>query len=86
MGQVHLIQIGRLAVLCVALICFSAPAVCVAEETRLSLAGLIEEFVQQSPEIKSARQRWKAAKAVAPQVHTLLDEHWWLSNSEHQKS
>lgn len=42
-------------------------------EPRLSLAGLIEELTEQNPDIKAARQRWEAAKAVISQVQTLPD-------------
>ncbi len=60
---------------CAVLVLLFAPAVAVADntETRLSLSGLLEELTQQSPEIKAARQRWEAAKAVVPQVQTLPD-------------
>jgi len=44
-----------------------------ADEARLSLPALIEEMAARSPEIKSARARWEAAKAVVPQVQTLPD-------------
>lgn len=50
-----------------------APAVPAADETTLSLDSLIEEFTQRNPEIKVARARWEAAKAVVPQVQTLPD-------------
>jgi len=40
---------------------------------RINLASLIAELDQASPEIKAARQRWEAAKAVVPQVQTLPD-------------
>ncbi len=51
----------------------TGPASAVAEDVRLSLAALIEEMAARSPEIKAARQRWEAAKAVVPQVQTLPD-------------
>lgn len=73
MGKFHPIQTGRLAALCVVLILLGPTAVGAAEESRLSLTGLIDELTQQSPEIKAARQRWEAAKAVVPQVQTLPD-------------
>jgi outer membrane protein TolC len=44
-----------------------------ADEARLSLPALIEEMAARSPEIKAARARWEAAKAVVPQVQTLPD-------------
>lgn len=40
-------------------------------ERRINLASLIEELEGVNPEIKAARQRWEAAKAVVPQVQTL---------------
>ncbi len=49
------------------------PPAWAAEEPRLSLAGLIEELAARNPEIKAARERWEAAKAVVPQVQTLPD-------------
>ena len=42
-------------------------------EDRTNLQSLIEELVARSPEIKVARERWEAAKAVVPQVKTLPD-------------
>ena len=42
-------------------------------EDRISLQSLIEELVARSPEIRAARERWEAAKAVVPQVQTLPD-------------
>ncbi len=50
-----------------------APSVLAADEVRLSLTGLIEELSTRNPEIKAARARWEAAKAVVPQVQTLPD-------------
>lgn len=43
-------------------------------ERRINLASLIEELEGVNPEIKAARQRWEAAKAVVPQVQTLRPE------------
>ncbi|MBI5855054.1 MAG: TolC family protein, partial [Nitrospirae bacterium] len=40
---------------------------------KLSLARLVEEMTEKNPEVKAARQRWEAAKAVVPQVQTLPD-------------
>jgi len=40
---------------------------------RINLTSLIAELDQASPEIKAARQRWEAAKAIVPQVQTLPD-------------
>ena len=42
-------------------------------DDRINLQSLIEELVARSPEIKAARERWEAAKAVVPQVQTLPD-------------
>ena len=43
------------------------------DELRIDLAGLIAELDSANPEIKAARHRWEAAKAVVPQVQTLPD-------------
>lgn len=40
---------------------------------KLSLARLVEEMTEKNPEVKAARERWEAAKAVVPQVQTLPD-------------
>ena len=42
-------------------------------EDRINLQSLIEEMSARSPEIRAARERWEAAKAVVPQVQTLPD-------------
>lgn len=42
-------------------------------ERRIDLASLIAELEGVNPEIRAARQRWEAAKAVVPQVQTLPD-------------
>ncbi|WP_447601339.1 TolC family protein [Nitrospira sp. Nam80] len=42
-------------------------------DPRISLPSLIEELEAANPEIKAARQRWEAAKAVVPQAQTLPD-------------
>jgi len=42
-------------------------------EDRIKLQNLIDEIVARSPQIKAARERWEAAKAVVPQVQTLPD-------------
>ena len=42
-------------------------------EVRIDLPVLIRELEGTNPEIKAARQRWEAAKAVVPQVQTLPD-------------
>ncbi len=45
----------------------------VSGDDRINVQSLIEELVARSPEIKAARERWDAAKAVVPQVQTLPD-------------
>ncbi|HXF92480.1 MAG TPA: TolC family protein [Nitrospiraceae bacterium] len=55
---------------------FLGPVLSVAsatQETRLSLDGLLAEVTERNPEIKAARERWEAAKAVVPQAQTLPD-------------
>jgi outer membrane protein TolC len=42
-------------------------------EIRIALPDLIAELEVANPEVKAARQRWEAAKAVVPQVQTLPD-------------
>ncbi len=42
-------------------------------EPVLDLNTLVREATESNPEIKAARQRWEAAKAVVPQVGTLPD-------------
>ena len=42
-------------------------------DDRINLQNLIEEISARSPEIKAARERWEAAKAIVPQVQTLPD-------------
>jgi len=42
-------------------------------DARLGLAGLVQELESANPEIKAARQRWEAAKAIVPQVQALPD-------------
>ena len=43
------------------------------DQLRISLPVLIAELDRANPEIKAARQRWEAAKAIVPQVQTLPD-------------
>lgn len=66
-----------LTALMLAAILSSAPLVSspslAGEEKRLDLANLIEELTERNPEMKAARERWEAAKAVVPQVQTLPD-------------
>lgn len=40
---------------------------------RINLTSLVAELDSANPEIKAARQRWEAAKAIVPQVQTLPD-------------
>lgn len=42
-------------------------------QLRINLPALIAELDRANPEIKAARQRWEAAKAIVPQVQTLPD-------------
>jgi hypothetical protein len=42
-------------------------------EPVLVLGSLVREATESNPEIRAARQRWEAAKAVVPQVGTLPD-------------
>ena len=44
-----------------------------AEETRLSLKTLVDEAFERNPEVRSARERWEASKAIIPQVQTFPD-------------
>jgi len=44
-----------------------------ATEPVLGLGALVREALENNPEIKAARQRWDAGKAVVPQVQTLPD-------------
>lgn len=60
------------AVACLGLTLLAQPTLA-AEEPRLSLSSLVEELTDRNPEIKAARERWEAAKAVIPQVQTLPD-------------
>ena len=41
-------------------------------EPRLELRSLVREAMENNPDIRAAQQRWEAAKAVIPQVKTLL--------------
>ncbi|GKS60124.1 PTS cellobiose transporter subunit IIC [Nitrospira sp.] len=42
-------------------------------DTRIDLHSLVNDLEQANPEIKAARQRWEASRAVVPQVQTLPD-------------
>lgn len=46
---------------------------------RLDLPRLVQEAAENNPEIRAARRRWEAAKAVIPQVQTLPDPRTTLS-------
>lgn len=73
MNRIRLLTIS-LAVLSVLAWSFTpGPTAWAAAEPRLSLESLIEDMTRNNPEIKAARERWEAAKAVAPQVSTLPD-------------
>lgn len=69
----RVLQVMTPGVLCLLLGAMASAPVVAAEEPRLSLPGLIEEMIRQNPEIKAAKQRWEAAKAVVSQVQTLPD-------------
>ena len=73
MSSFHWFRTSMLGAAWLSLTMFVTPAVLAAEETGLSLGSLIEELTQRNPEIKAARERWEAAKAVVPQVQTLPD-------------
>ncbi|MBI4400842.1 MAG: TolC family protein [Nitrospirae bacterium] len=73
MSSFHWLRTSMLGAAWLSLTVLGAPAVLAAGEARLSLGSLIEELTQRNPEIKAARERWEAAKAVVPQVQTLPD-------------
>lgn len=66
-------KVPLLALVSLVLLVLPASPVLAAEEPRVSLAALVDEMIQRNPEIKAARERWEAAKAVVPQVQTLPD-------------
>jgi outer membrane protein, heavy metal efflux system len=43
------------------------------QEPRMTLPLLIDELLAANPEVKAARERWEAARAIVPQVQTLPD-------------
>ncbi len=73
MNSFHWLRTTMVAAASLSLTALVAPTVLAADEVRLSLTGLIEELSTRNPEIKAARERWEAAKAVVPQVQTLPD-------------
>lgn len=73
MNRFHFLQIATALTICLSLNSPVSPIGASAEETRLVLDSLIEELTQQNPEMKAARERWEAAKAIVPQVQTLPD-------------
>lgn len=73
MNRRDLLKTAAVVALSVPLVLLRVPAGQAADETRLGLESLIEELIQRNPEIKAARERWEAAKAVVPQVQTLPD-------------
>lgn len=73
MNRFHVLQIAIILTICLFLNSLVSPIGASAEETRLVLDSLIEELTRQNPEMKAARERWEAAKAVVPQVQTLPD-------------
>jgi len=44
-------------------------------EWRLDLPALIQEALEQNPEVQAARKQWEAAEARVPQARTLPDPH-----------
>lgn len=71
MRKYHWLRVAVMAAAGLACSAGLVPASAAAE--RLSLAGLVEELIERNPDIKAARERWEAAKAVVPQVQTLPD-------------
>ena len=72
----HSISARRRVTTCVILALILLPSFSTAadiRDERLSLKALIEETAQQNPDMKAARERWEAAKAIVPQVQTLPD-------------
>ena len=66
-------QRGQVVLSMIIIVALLSPWPGSAEEARVSLPNLLEELIQRNPEIKAARDRWEAAKAVVPQVQTLPD-------------
>ncbi len=73
MPRFHRLGAAMLSVPCLTAALFWSSPVQARDEARLSLSSLVEELIQQNPEIKSAHQRWQAGRAVVPQVQTLPD-------------
>ena len=67
------VRTGWLTLLTLLLLPWPVVAAEESAEPRLELSSLIRELETVNPEIKAARQRWEAAKAVVPQVQTLPD-------------
>jgi outer membrane protein TolC len=70
-----MIRFTTLVMAAAAVVCLgpAIPAADAAQETRLSLDELLAEVTERNPEVKAARERWEAAKAVVPQAQTLPD-------------
>ena len=73
MDRVFRLSITMAAVSVLSCALLGAPPARAAVEPRLSLESLIDEVTRNNPEIKAARERWEASKAVIPQVQTLPD-------------
>src|SRR3989338_3928321 len=67
------VVLGLLVIVC----CGVDPAVAAEKhavaEPVLDLTTLVREATENNPEIKAARQRWEASRAVVPQMGTLPD-------------
>ncbi len=73
MKRIRLLKISLAVLSVLSWSLLSAATAWTAVEPRLPLETLIDEVTRNNPEIKAARERWEAAKAVAPQVATLPD-------------
>ena len=69
----NLVYISGMVLLCGMLAGTHAAERSSTKEQLLSLEGLVQETVENNPEIQGAAQRLEAAKAVIPQVQTLPD-------------
>lgn len=58
---------------CIFLLSFSVPSLAEQEKSRLILAELIEEALQNNPEIQAATKGWDAATERIPQAYALED-------------
>lgn len=67
------LTLTALLCLCVVPLACQMAVAAPAGDSTLSLSALVDEALRENPEIKSARERWQAAKAVVPQVQSLPD-------------